>query len=304
MSDPSLQRAAHLLEVRRPREAMTALAGVLREEPEHAAALRLLSRAHTDLGEDELAESSARAAVASDPDDPAGHARLAVVLLDRGDPGAATASARRAVELDPSDLAGLRILAQSLAGLRRGGRDALAVARRTLDLAPDDARSWSVLGVVEQRRGHPRRATAAYRRALELDPTDPVTRHNAALLRRSSRAALVDMGEALALDPLDRHLVSSYRRLVDRWMVVTVVALLLVLRLLAQGEAPWPAYVVAVVLWAAVLVWRYRRLPRAARLSLSESLRVRSPGLVPLLAIGAGLCVVAAAVVVAVTEPR
>lgn len=110
------------------------------------------------------------------------------LLDDMGDGEAAVTALQKAVELSPTNdhLINLGIVATN-AGRYDIAEDALGKAIRG---APAVARGWSVLALLEEKKGKPETAAELYRRAIALDADDMRSRHNLAiLLRKEDRAA-------------------------------------------------------------------------------------------------------------------
>jgi tetratricopeptide (TPR) repeat protein len=125
------------------------------------------------------------------------------LLDDLRDGEAAVSALQRAVELSPTNdhLINLGIVATN-AGRFGVAEDALNKAIRA---APAVARGWSVMALLEEKRGKPEMATELYRRAIALDAEDVRSRHNlATLLRRTDRAseALEEAENALRQGPV------------------------------------------------------------------------------------------------------
>lgn len=98
----------------------------------------------------------------------------------QGDPAGALAAAQRAVVIAPEDplvlenLGLISLRAEDPASALEAFRDALGkLARRGRSVA-DRARLYRMIGVAEERHGARDRAYDAYKRALELDPEEPL----------------------------------------------------------------------------------------------------------------------------------
>jgi len=114
---------------------------------------------------------------------------LGNLLDDLGEHKAAVTALRRATELSP-DNNDFRINLGIVA--TNAGRFDVAEAAlgRAIRGAPGVARGWSVMALMEQKRGNRDTAAELFRRALALDPEDVRTRHNlAALLRGNDEPA-------------------------------------------------------------------------------------------------------------------
>lgn len=143
----------------------------------------------------------AEAQYPDDPSLPAYRAQLAL-LLDRRDE--VEAGVERSLAIDPDDPNGLEARAHYKAGIKSDLDGALADLERAASSAPGSATIWNAIGNVQSERGAQREAEAAYKRALELEPNDPVAYTNLAILyldqdRVQEAKALID--KAMAVDP-------------------------------------------------------------------------------------------------------
>jgi tetratricopeptide (TPR) repeat protein len=135
-----------------------------------------------------------------DPTLPALRAQIAFLLDDREQVEAAI---DRALSLDPDNMIALQARAGYRAGIKSDLEGALADLNRAVELAPGSA-SWNALGLIQSARGADREAEAALKRAIELDPKDPVPHANLAIVyldqdRVAEAKAEIDI--ALAVDP-------------------------------------------------------------------------------------------------------
>jgi tetratricopeptide (TPR) repeat protein len=149
-----MELASLLVAHGRHRQARPHLEHVLRLQPDHLAAQRLLAQVHMLDHEPEPAIALFRAVLDRDPSDWDSHLNLAYLLQQR-DPAACLLHARRAAELRPDDLRTRTGLAEAL--LINGHTDeALAMLRQLLaDLPPGDPLRPAVAERIEQivRRG-------------------------------------------------------------------------------------------------------------------------------------------------------
>lgn len=145
--------------------------------------------------------SAAEARFPDQPSLPAARAQLAMLMDDRAQAQAAIA---RALSIDPDDPNALEARAVYLTRFEGRLDAALADLERATANAPGIASLWNQTGLVQATRGATREAEAAFRRAIALQPMDPVAYANLAFLYldqdRPNRAKpLID--QALALDP-------------------------------------------------------------------------------------------------------
>ena len=132
---------------------------------------------------------------------PAFRAQVAL-LLDRRDES--RAAAERALALDPEDPIALQSSGYYKAEIESDLNGALADLRRSAAIAPGDADSWNMLGLVQDERDAGREAEAAFRQAIEADPEDPVPHANYAIFlldRDRTEEARREIDRALELDP-------------------------------------------------------------------------------------------------------
>jgi tetratricopeptide (TPR) repeat protein len=111
------------------------------------------------------------------------HSALGNYLLESGDRQEAVRQYRRAIDscrqgvvLNASDSRGLEFLAIFLAHCPiedlRAPHEAVTLAKRAVELAPDDGGCWATLGMAEYRAGHWKDCIAALRKALEMKPSN------------------------------------------------------------------------------------------------------------------------------------
>jgi tetratricopeptide (TPR) repeat protein len=87
--------------LRRPRDAVNALAHAVAADPNHAEAHLNLGNAYADLNEIAQAETHMRRAIALNPDLAEAHASLGFLLTGRGQIGPAVQACQRAIDLQP-----------------------------------------------------------------------------------------------------------------------------------------------------------------------------------------------------------
>lgn len=136
--------------------------------PEYYDALGLVLDA--DGRVDDAAESFA-AAVIMKPDLASSWHNLGNARLKVGETGEALHCLLKALNLDPIN-AELRLdIGRALVAAEQLD-DAVGAIKLAIAVKPDSADAFEALGVVEDRRGNTDAARAAYRRYLELDPSD------------------------------------------------------------------------------------------------------------------------------------
>jgi tetratricopeptide (TPR) repeat protein len=132
---------------------------------------------------------------------PATRAQLALLVDDREQIKAAV---DRSLGIDPDDPTALEARANYKAGIQSDLDGALADLTRAAEIAPGSSSIWNAIGNVQSSRNAEREAEAAFKRAIELDPYDPVSYANLAILyldqdRVKEAKALID--KAMAVDP-------------------------------------------------------------------------------------------------------
>ena len=138
------------------------------------------------------------------PDDstlPAIRAQFAILLADRAQ---AEEAADRALSLDPDDPTALEARAIFRADVRSDIEGALADVSRAAEIAPGSSSVWGSLASVQHARGATREAEAAYRRAIALDPEDPIDHANYAIFLLDGdrpAEAKAEIDKAIAADP-------------------------------------------------------------------------------------------------------
>ena len=136
-----------------------------------------------------------------DPTLPAVRAQLALLLDDREQVHEAI---ERALVLDPEEPTALEARANYRAGIEGDLDGALADLKSAAEISPGTTSIWNAMGIVEMTRGAEREAEAALRRAIALDPHDPVTRANLAILlldQDRTEEARQEIDQAFASDP-------------------------------------------------------------------------------------------------------
>jgi tetratricopeptide (TPR) repeat protein len=136
-----------------------------------------------------------------DPSLPAYRAQLALLVDDREQVEAAIA---RALALDPDDPTALEARANYRAGIQGDLDGAYDDLTRAAGIAPGSSTIQNALGLVQSSRGGEREAEAALKRAIELDPRDPLGHANLAIFYLDQdrvKEAKAEIDKALELDP-------------------------------------------------------------------------------------------------------
>ena len=93
----------------------------------------------------------------------------------------ATASAQKAMQLNPSDNEAMMLYTQT-AMLRGQTANAIAATQQWVNAHPGDASAVSLLGTLEEASGNKGQAEADYRKALQIQPRQPLAANNLAYL--------------------------------------------------------------------------------------------------------------------------
>jgi tetratricopeptide (TPR) repeat protein len=207
------ERAATLIELGRPADAIVLLHSGLAEHPDDPALLDALARACLDTDVGAAADAAERLAAAA-PHSHRGYLLGSIAASAVGDRRRAVQLAKLAVENGPHSALSHAQLAQALS-ISRQHRRARAAAQTALELAPNTPTPHVAAGNVELANGQTKRARRHFERALELDPTDTVAQANLAIAQRAdgnAGKALAELESALHLDPRD----PGARRVLDR----------------------------------------------------------------------------------------
>ncbi len=110
---------------------------------------------------------------------PALRAQLAPLINDRVQMQEAI---ERSLSIDPTDPDGLQARARMRADFEGNLEGALEDLNNAIKVAPGSSMAWNDLGLLQDARGASREAEAAFKKAIELDPDDPISHANLAIL--------------------------------------------------------------------------------------------------------------------------
>jgi tetratricopeptide (TPR) repeat protein len=203
-------------------EAVTKLEAVVKSRPTAVRAWIGLSKLHASMGSQDRAIAAAQSACDIEPIESAALEQLASLYSDAGDPTGLSLAAEALRHFFPNSRGAYYYTAAS-EFLRRD----LAAAERSVALATAaDSRfapAYNLAGAIHASQGRSDQARAAFQTALQLDPQDPATYTNLAVLESSvgQAAASADLfAEALSLDPASlsarQGLADAQRALVGR----------------------------------------------------------------------------------------
>jgi tetratricopeptide (TPR) repeat protein len=139
-------------------------------DPKYVATLLQLAVVYGQEGQTEEALELCKQAETIAPQDPMVHLNVGVLGAKFRQFNVAKAALRKACELAPENASAARLLSQVLLESNGNAAEAVALARKAVDLEPA-AENYYVLGAAEARRGNLAAAVAASRRAVDLAPT-------------------------------------------------------------------------------------------------------------------------------------
>lgn len=203
---------------------------------------------------------------------PAYRAQLALLLNDRDQVREAI---DRSLSLDPSEPTALEARANYRGGFESDLDGALADLQAAVKIAPGSTSMWNAIGEVQSARGDMRAAEAALKRAIALDPQDPVSHGNLAILyldQSRVEEARRELELALAADPTyDIALVARGRYHMQTGELDKAVDDLL------AGTVSNPAYAQGQILLAAAHYEKGDRVPAEQALDNAERLDDNDP---------------------------
>ncbi|RYE65322.1 MAG: tetratricopeptide repeat protein, partial [Rhizobiaceae bacterium] len=148
----------------------------------------------------------------SDPSLPAYRGWIALLLNDRKQ---AEEAINRSLSLDPHEPTALEARSHFKAGFQGDNDGALADLYEVLKVTPGSSTTWNAIADIHSTRGANREAEAALRKAIELDPIDPISHSNLAIFYLDTnrvKEAKREIDLAMAADPaLDQVLIARGR---------------------------------------------------------------------------------------------
>jgi tetratricopeptide (TPR) repeat protein len=182
-----LERAQTLVDLQRYDEARALLTQVLAREPDEAQAWCLFAQVQIAVGDPKSGLDAAERAAALEPSDEWSHRLRSVALQQLGNKSGSIAAAREAVAAAPHAWQTNSRLAAALAFASRNPDEALAVAERAVELAPNESEARVTLGRAYEMRKDYAEAERCYKEALSLNPQSAVA--HGALARRRYEAS-------------------------------------------------------------------------------------------------------------------
>ena len=186
----AMERAAALSDLGRSREAISRLQMLLADDPHDLDVLALLAQAQFDGGDPDGALITAESAISIAPEAAWPHHAASVACRRRGLRPEAIAHAEEAVRLDPDNPWSFMTLARARLSGKADVAGASQAATQALELAPDEPEAYLVSGIVSVAAGEVVAAATAFRKVLQLDPTNTAARDELARLRLSLRQRL------------------------------------------------------------------------------------------------------------------
>lgn len=267
--DDLLARARHLLDLRRPSEALPLLDRAARLQPRSVAAHAWMANAYLAQGDRGRAWAATRQALAADPTHEWPHRLASILYRGEGKKDNALREALEAVRLGPEVREALYVLGVAQLALKRGV-EARATAMRLLGRHPAYTEAHRLLGDVDLAEKKFPDAELHYRDALAQDPQNLNALNNLAVaLQRQKRddEAYALFEQAARLDPSNDLAQSNLYRAMRRRLSLFRVPgrLRFVLPVLALAAFPVLGGVGLVVLAlvavdrTVVVPWRLRR---------------------------------------------
>ncbi|MGB9407536.1 MAG: tetratricopeptide repeat protein, partial [Terracidiphilus sp.] len=162
-------------------EGATLLEQALQYDPNSIASLRGL--VNYDLMKKQPAQAMARlnAQIAKSPKNSGFYDMLALIQAQNKNLDQAAATAQKAMDMNPDDGEAVSIYAQLQA---QSGKTANAIGawEQWSKAHPNNAGGLAILGMLEESRGNKQKAEDYYKKALVLQPTQPVAANNLAYL--------------------------------------------------------------------------------------------------------------------------
>lgn len=136
-----------------------------------------------------------------DPQLPAYRAMLALLLNDRPEYQQAV---DRSLALDPNEPTALEARALYRAGFQGDNSGAMEDLEAAARVTPGSSSTWNLIGNVQSSRDANREAEAAFLKAIELDPQDPIAHANLAIFYLDTgriEKAKAEIDKAMEVDP-------------------------------------------------------------------------------------------------------
>ena len=152
---------------------------VLQYDPGSTEAVRMLVSYHMSQKQPDKALALLNEQIAKSPNNSSLYDLLAELQAETKNLDQASATAQKAMQMNPADGEAVMLYAQFQS--RRGELDNAIVAWQQWSKAhPNDANVLALLGTLEESRGDTKTADADYRKALQLQPQQPIAANNLA----------------------------------------------------------------------------------------------------------------------------
>ncbi|HEU4422940.1 MAG TPA: tetratricopeptide repeat protein [Pilimelia sp.] len=294
-----VQRAQLLADLGRYDDAAIELGFAIALDPHRGEAYTLLARVHLAAGRPADALAATDAAIATTGVDTAALGARAMALVDLRRFGEAADVAHEILRLGSAD-AEAQCLGAAILAEARNGQPALDAAWRAVQLAPDQAQTHLVLGLVAARLELFQLAERAYREALELDPELADARHDIGVIKLEQRRyaeALEHLAEAAVMRPANpaagRAVGNGLRRVLHLGAGYSFIAPALVACLALNGGAGSRLFALLVGAAGLIVLGVFAsRLPGKVTAALRPLMRSDRALAVAVVAVVAGPCLV------------
>ncbi|MEO6804653.1 MAG: tetratricopeptide repeat protein [Edaphobacter sp.] len=166
-------------------EGKTLLEQALTLDPNSARALRFLATALVSEKQSDQAVTRVQAQITKSPQNADMYSLLADLQMSTGDSKDALASAEKAIQLNPADSAA--VVTYSRAEIAAGDpAKAVAKWQQWTKDHPNDVRGFTLLGSLQESQGDKAGAMDSYKKALSIQPDQPVAANNLAVLMTNS----------------------------------------------------------------------------------------------------------------------
>jgi tetratricopeptide (TPR) repeat protein len=193
---PYLQLGVIRFSQKRFQEGVKMLEQALEKDPDSAMALQLLVSYELSQKHSEAALSRLNQQIAKRPGNSSFYDLLAQYHIQDNDLDQALSAAQKAFALNPNDGQAVMLIARIQ--VRRGQTDnAIAAWERWQSAHPRNASGFAILGTLEEARGDQTKAEDFYKKALQIEPDQPVAANNLAYMMLT-RGGNVDVALNLA----------------------------------------------------------------------------------------------------------
>ncbi|HEY7302608.1 MAG TPA: tetratricopeptide repeat protein [Bryobacteraceae bacterium] len=194
--------------------AIEQLSEAVRLRPQSAEAQNALGEAYNRFGDTKSARAPFEKAIALNPGFGAAQTNLGLILVQAGELQSAGQHLDRAIQIlgHTADAAYPHYLRAKVYSAQNDAQKAVTHLQEAVSLRPDFAEAWSDLGLARKTVLDEAGALAAYKRAVELKPTDAVAQYRlgAEYLRAGqAHAAVEHLEQAYRFNPEDQSTLNS-----------------------------------------------------------------------------------------------